>query len=389
MDFSFTEEQTRFRQEVVDFCQTMPQYMRSIVDPSIDPFYSPEFYRAAASKGLIGLHWPAKYGGQGRTWIEEAIFNEERAYNGTPFGPLHYGSVSLLGDFCLAYGTEEQKREYLPRIAKGEMQVARGFTEPDAGHDLASLQTSAVADGEDYIINGQKCYSTGAHLADYIFILARTDPNVPKEEGISLFIVDMNTPGVSVSPIWTVALRTNNVFFDSVRVPGRNLIGERSRGFEYIDKDPHFRYEMDLGVYAGDTRRVFHLLIQHLKEAEDRRLAKDPLVRQKLADMAVDIQVLRWMTYRVAWMRSVGSFPNHEVFMLKLFEGESQQRMYSIASEVLGLRGQLEMGSKHAPAGGLIAVFRGYSLIATLPGSPETLRNGIASRALGLPASPG
>jgi len=263
--------------------------------------------------------------------------------------------------------------------------VARGYTEPNAGYDLASMETYARTDGDDYVINGHKRFITGANVADYVFLMARTNLDAPKEKGISFFLVDLKTPGVSVSPIWTVALRTNDVFFDNVRVPGENVIGGKNRAFEYIDKDPHFRYETSLGLALGDLRRTFERFVRHVKE-DEHHLGKNPLVRQKLAELAIDIEVSRLMIYRVAWMRGEGLFPQYEIYVEKFCEAEASQKLTSIALEILGIFGQLERGSKYAPLRGMMSIYSRVNLISFLPGSPEILRNAIAQKALGLPA---
>jgi alkylation response protein AidB-like acyl-CoA dehydrogenase len=383
MKFGFSEEQLRFREEVRDFCLKTPRY--KLANPMEESFYSPEYYRDVAAKGWIGLQWPKQYGGQGRSWVETALFNEEMGYHRAPLGDLYYQTVGLFGDFCCSYGTERQKKDYLPRIARGEIKVARGYTEPNAGYDLASMETYARPDGDDYIINGHKRFITGANVADHVFLMARTDPDAPKEKGISFFVVDLKTPGISVSPVWTIALRTNDVFFDNVRVPGENMVGEKNRAFEYIDKDPHFRYETSLGLALGDTRRTFERFVRYVKE-EDKRLSQSPQVRQKLAEIATEIEILRLMTYRVAWMRSAGLSPKYEIYMEKFCEAETSQKLTSIAMEILGLFGQLEIGSKHAPLRGIMPIYSRTALISFLPGSPEILRNAIAQKALGLPA---
>ena len=383
MKFGFSEEQLRFREEVREFCLKTPRY--KLANPMEESFYSPEYYRDVAAKGWIGLQWPKQYGGQGRSWVETALFNEEMGYHRAPLGDLYYQTVGLFGDFCCSYGTERQKKDYLPRIARGEIKVARGYTEPNAGYDLASMETYARPDGDNYIINGHKRFITGANVADHVFLMARTDLDAPKEKGISFFVVDLKTPGISVSPVWTIALRTNDVFFDNVRVPGENMVGEKNRAFEYIDKDPHFRYETSLGLALGDMRRTFERFVRYVKE-EDKRLSQSPQVRQKLAEIATEIEILRLMTYRVAWMRSAGLSPKYEIYMEKFCEAETSQKLTSIAMEILGLFGQLEIGSKHAPLRGIMPIYSRTALISFLPGSPEILRNAIAQKALGLPA---
>ena len=386
MDFQFTEEQNRYRQELRDFFQNEPRGKR--VDWEIEENYSPEFYQKLAARGWIGLHWPVEYGGQGRDWVDLAIFNEELTSSGVPYGPMLYGTtIGCFGDLCVSYGGEREKKEYLPRIARGEIRVARGFTEPNAGHDLAAIATRAAADGDDFVINGQKIFITGASTADYIFLMTRTGPDIPKEEGITFFMVDLRTPGITISPLWTVAgFRTNEVFLEDVRVPKWNMIGERNKGWDYLTRDPYFRYVMVLGHSPGVLRVTLQALIWHFGEAgkDMQPPSRKELFRHRLAEMAIEIEILRLMTYHIASLRSKGLIADYQLYMLKLWEGELWQRMTNVAMQGLGLQAQLTRGSKHAVLRGMMeAAYRG-SLLMLLPGSSNTLRNGIAARGLGL-----
>ncbi|MFC1999731.1 acyl-CoA dehydrogenase family protein [Chloroflexota bacterium] len=383
MDFGFSAEQLRFRREVADFCLSRPKYQ--LVDTAEEWFYSPEYYRDLVAKGWIGLHWPRQYGGQGRNWLETVILNEELAYHGAPLGDLYYATIDLFGDFCLAHGSEQQRRNYLPRVTGGEIRAARAYTEPDAGYDLAVIETYARADGDDYVINGRKRFITGANVADYLFLLARTDRDAVKGKGISMFAVDTTTPGLTVTPLWSVAMRTNEVFLDDVRVPQEALLGEKGQALEYIDQDPHFRYEISLGSGLGEMRRTFNRLVRYVKKDEQRHLGENRQIRYRLADVAIDIQVMRLMTYRVAWMRSEGLVPQCEVYMQKICQAQLEQRMPEAAMEIFGLLGQIGIGSGYAPMRGMMAIRSSASLLSFLPGSSEILRTAIATKHLGLP----
>jgi len=384
MDFGLNEEQLRFRQEVSDFCVKARGY--PLADFMEESYFSPDYYREIAARGWIGLHWPREYGGQGRSWVDLVIFNEQVGYRGAPIGEIYYGTVGLFGDFCYAHGSEEQKKDYLPRITGGEIRFARAYTEPDAGYDLASVQTFARADGDDYIISGHKHYITGANAADYLFLLARTDPGAEKEEGLSFFIVDTKTPGITVSPMWSIVMRTNEVFLEDVRVPGRNLIGDKGRAFEYFDEDPHFRYETTPGFDLGGTSRLFERVVRHVKQDGGLGSRQRAQARQMLAEIAIDIEVSRLMTYRVAWMRDAGLFPKYEIYVHKLLQAELDQKLARLSTEIFGLLGQLDMGAKDAPLRGMMAMSLRTSLIQILPGSHEILRNAIARKGLHLHA---
>lgn len=351
--------------------------------------YAPDFYRKLADRGWIGLNWPREYGGQGRSWIETTIFHEEIGHSGAPIGPaLYCTTVGLFGNILLRYGSERQKHEYLPRITAGEMRVARGFTEPGAGHDLAAVETRAVADGDDYIIDGQKCFISSANVADHIFLMARTSPDRPKDEGITLFIIDINAPGITVRPLWTMAgFRTNEVFLDGVRVNKRDVIGEENRGWQHLNEDPFFRYVMIIGEPLGELRRVFDVLVWYAKELSGRQPSpgSDPLVRQRLAGLATEIEVLRLITYYAAYLRDKGLTGGCQPYMVKMFEGELWQRLSDFGMDLLGLLGPLGGASKHAFLYGMMEVLSRSSVLMLLPGSSEILRNAIAIEGLGLP----
>ncbi|HWQ27478.1 MAG TPA: acyl-CoA dehydrogenase family protein, partial [Dehalococcoidia bacterium] len=233
MDFRDTPEEAAFRKEVCEFLdRELPDALRNF-DPREDPGALREGLREwrkkLAARGWIAPAWPKEYGGAGLTVMQQFIMNEEFAEHRAPqVGGM---GVSMVGPTLIVHGNEEQKKEHLPRILSGEVQWCQGFSEPGAGSDLASLQTRAVRDGDDYIINGQKIWTSGAHMADWMFMLARTDPDAPKHKGISYFLVDMKSPGITVRPLVNMAgsAAFNEVFFDNVRVPARNRVGEENR----------------------------------------------------------------------------------------------------------------------------------------------------------------
>jgi len=386
MDFQFSEEQNRFRQELRDFFQNEPRGKR--VDWEIEENYSPEFYKKLAAKGWIGLHWPVQYGGQGRDWMDLAIFHEEMAGSAAPYGPMVYDTtVGTFGDLCVSYGDERNKKEFLPRITGGEIRVARGFTEPNAGHDLAAITTRAVADGGDFVINGQKTFITGAHIADYMFLMTRTGPDIPKEKGLTFFMLDLRTPGISVKPLRTLAgFRTNEVFLHEVRVPKRNMIGQENKAWDYLTQDPYFRYVMVLGRSPGELRLILQGLTWLFGEASKDMWppSKKELLRHRLAEIAIESEILRLMTYHIASLRSKRLTADYQLYMLKLWEGRLWQRIANVGMQIPGLHAQLARESKHAVLRGMAeAIYRG-SVLMHLPGSSNTLKNGIAARGLGL-----
>ncbi len=388
MDFRFTPEQDAFRQEIRDFlnAELTEEMRREMAERPEEGGFSPEFSRKLARKGLIGVAWPKEYGGKGLGYTERLIYNEEMTYAQAPVR-YHHMSERQMGPSIILYGTEEQKKDFLPRITAGEICFCAGYTEPGAGSDLASLQTRAVLDGDDFVINGQKTYTSGAHMAHYIWLACRTNPDVPKHKGVSVLIVDMKTPGVTVRPLITMSGgRFSEVFFDNARVPRRNLVGELNQGWYIVASNLDFERSGIERVAANAL--LFEKLVAYVSTAtvNGRRLADDPLVRNRLAETAVEFQVGRLLAYRVAWLMSQGKHPNHEASMSKVFGSELSQRMTSTAVQVLGLAGQLGQGSHWAPLNGtFFSPFLGAVSDTIRGGTSEVQRNIIASRGLGLP----
>ncbi len=390
MDFKFTEEQEKFRQEVRKFLEE--EIRRGSFQPSCDVWiqgYSPEFTKKVAQKGWIGLTWPKEYGGQGRSNIDRLILTEEMLRYGAP-AACHWFADRQVGRSIIAFGTEEQKKELLPKILRGEAYVGLGMSEPEAGSDLASLQTRATEDGDDYIIDGQKMWTSCAEFMNYIYLVARTDPEVPKHRGISEFIIKANLPGITVRPIIDITGTEawGEVFFDGVRVPKTCLIGEKNRGFYQILNQLDYEragLERLMGNYP-----LFDAIIQFTRETErnGKSLSEEPLIRQKLAQLQIEFEVGRLLTYRVVLVMEEGRAPNWEAAMTKAYCTAFEQHLADTAIEVLGLYGQLVAESKWAPILGMAPHSylgsKGYSLQA---GTSEILRNIVALRGLGLPES--
>ncbi len=390
MDFKFSEEQERFRQEVRDFLEG--ELRQGLWQPSCDAWimnYSPEFTKRVAAKGWIGLTWPKESGGQGRSYMERLILTEEMLRYGAP-AACHWFADRQIGGSILAYGTEEQKKELLPKILKGEAYVGLGMSEPEAGSDLASLRTKATEDGNDYVIDGQKMWTSGGRFMNYIYLVARTDPEAPKHRGISEFVVDKSLAGITTVPTIDItgSEAWNEVFFDSVRVPKSCLIGEKNRGFYQILNQLDYErsgLERLMGNYP-----LFAALIQFTKETKrnGKPLSQDTLIRHKLAQLQIEFEVGRLLIYRVGLVVDEGRAPNWEAAMAKAYSTTFEQHMASVAMEILGLYGQLLAESKLAPILGMAPHSylgsKGYSLQA---GTSEILRNIVALRGLGLPQS--
>jgi alkylation response protein AidB-like acyl-CoA dehydrogenase len=320
--------------------------------------------------------------------MQQLILNEERAYLGAPTTLSDMIGVQWIGATLMIYGTEEQKAKYLRGIGTAELIFCLGYSEPGAGSDLAAVQTRAVEDGDDFVINGQKIFTSLAHRADYCFLAARTDPDVQKHKGISMLIVDMKARGITVRPLINIVGSHcfNEVFFDDVRVPKKDLVGEKNRGWYYLATA--LNYERSGVALPAMNKRIIEELAKHAKEmpGDGGMLADDPIVRQKLAEMAIENEVSRLLCYRVAWLQSKGLVPSYEASMSLLFGGEVIRRIANTGMEMLGLYGHLTKNSKWTPLKGAIEHLYLSSLSAGIAGGTnEIQRNLIAILGLGLP----
>ena len=386
MEFRFSEEALAFEREVEAFLavEWSPEVRRR-VDASPDRYsMEREFRRKLAEKGWLTMSWPREYGGQERSYEEQYLFQEALNYVSAPGATV---GVQQVGPTLMTFGTDEQKATFLPRIAKGEIDFALGYTEPDAGTDLASLQLRAVRDGDDYVLNGIKRFTSAAHRAEYVWLAARTDPSAPKHRGISMFLVDLQTPGITVKPIWTMSgIRTNEVYWEDVRVPADALVGEENRGWYYAAHALDFE-RVSIFTVSG-VRAVFDALLRWAREegSDGTRPIDDGHVSRTLADYKVQIEVLQMLAYRNLGMIKRGEHPNHEASEVKIFSTELMQRLLQTGTKLLGPYGQLTPESERAPLGGRIE--QGYRA-AVMPtfgaGSNEVMRNIIATRGFGLP----
>jgi len=377
MDFSFTEEQERFRQEVIDFCKTERGDASS-------------FSGKIAERGWTGLSIPREYGGQGLGAVYRVIFMEEMAYWRAPITPYDYGvTISLLGNICMKHGSEGQKREWLPQIARGEIFCGQGYSEPQAGNDLAAIQTRAERQGDHYVINGQKMWIHDARTYKYTLLMARTDPDASPERGLSMFILDNRLPGVTVVPQLAMSGQlTPEVFLDNVKVLAENMLGEENRGWDYYLENKPFYWNKEQGAESGTMRRMLDDLVQYIKEArkDGRLLSQDPMVRQKLAEMATDLRIVRFLMYRMAWMETQGLDIFHISSIARVFHVEAWVRFISTAMQILGLGGQLQLREKYAPLRGVMEVlYRAGALQLMQRAGPSYIKSIIATHELGLP----
>ncbi|MCH7579668.1 MAG: acyl-CoA dehydrogenase family protein [Chloroflexi bacterium] len=387
MDFTFSDEEEKFREEVREFLrQELPADWDggAYGEGGGAEEVGPRITKKLAERKWLAMAWPKEYGGLGAPHMRQLIYNEEMSYHAAPGG--YSMGVAWVGPAVMLYGSEEQKQRFLPGITSGEDVWCTLYSEPEAGSDLASLQTSAVRDGDDFVINGQKIWTSGAQRSDWGWLAARTDPEAPKHKGISTFAVKMDTPGITVRPLINMAGQSgfSEVFFDNVRVPKENLVGELNRGWYQVAVALDFE-RSGIQAYAGG-RRTLERLVEFVQEHPDETVRRNPAIRHRLADRAVELAAGTNIAYRIPWMQSKGLIPNYEASISKLFGSEFSQRLALTGVQLLGMYGGLEPESKWAPMKGRLE--RGYlqavsSTIAA--GTSEVQRGIIATRGLGLP----
>ncbi len=380
MEFRYSTEENAFRDQVRSWLdENLPAgWQGSAGGEDEDWETSKAFIKRLANRGWVAPAWPVEYGGSGMSLMEQTIFKEELAYRRAPNG-IHIIAVGFVGPTVMTHGTEHQKRRHLPGITSGDTFWCQGFSEPGSGSDLASLQTRAVRDGDDFVVNGQKIWTSYAHRADWMILLARTDPDAPKHRGISYFLLDMKTPGITIRPLVNLAGRHgfNEVYFDNVRIPSTNMIGELNRGWYVATTTLDFERSAVSGV--ADAARQLDDLRAALRGTGGRH-------QNLLAQLAIENEVARGLSYRVLHLQQQGAVPNYEASVAKLFTSELKQRISSAAVSVFGLAGQLLPSDPRAPLEGSGALQYMDSVSATIAGGTSDIqRNIVATRGLGLP----
>ena len=393
VDFTDTKEEATFRTEVRDFIEeNSPRrdgegygFGRGGMNKEARKAF--EAWRdALVERGWIAPHWPEEYGGAGLSVKEQFILNQELAEAGT--GNVGGFGVMMLGPTLIIHGTDEQKEEHLSAILKGEVSWCQGWSEPGAGSDLASLQTRAIRDGDDFVINGQKIWTSGAQMADSMYMLARTDPDAPKHRGISFFLLDMKAPGVTVRPLEQMSGQAgfNEVFFEDVRVSSKAMVGEENRGW-YVGATLMDYERSGIGNSVGTQRRLTRLLNTAKELPQDQSmLQRNNNVRLTFADRFIDAAIALLFSQRIMSMQDRGQVPNHEASMAKLFSSEMGQRISALNIMLFGLYGNMMDRDREEAQKGAAA--RGYlqAVSATIAGgTSEIQRNIIATRGLGLP----
>jgi alkylation response protein AidB-like acyl-CoA dehydrogenase len=337
-----------------------------------------------AARGWIGLAWPKEFGGQELGHIERTIFTEEMTTYGAPTG-YHFIAERQMGPSLIRQGTEEQKHEFLSKIVNADVSFCIGMSEPGAGSDLASVQTRAVRDGDDYIVNGQKIWTSGAHLADWVWLVCRTDPDAPKHRGISILLVDLKSPGISIRPLINLSGSHgfNEVFYDNVRVPRKHLVGEENRGW-YVTAE-NLDYERSGIERIAGAGGLFRNLVTYARgRSSDERLHT---VRLALADRAIEYEVGRLLAYRVAWLLSRKQTPNYEASMSKAYGSEWTQRVARTGMSLVAAAGLAHTKEERALRAKIEQAYLSTVSATIAGGTSEIQRNIIATRGLGLPRS--
>jgi alkylation response protein AidB-like acyl-CoA dehydrogenase len=392
MDFAYSPEEEAFRQRLKDWLaenmKELPGWWgkRDQAGPEIDSDEYHQFsiwwHKKLYEGGFVGITWPKEYGGQGRTLLEQVIFYEEIAKHRAP-GLANGHGIGWVGPAMLAHGPEEMKQRFVPKILNADEIWCTFYSEPEAGSDMASVQTRAVEDGDFFVVNGQKVWNSGAHQADWAVLLVRTDPDAPKHRGISYLIVDMKTPGITVRPLRNITgtAEFNETFFDNVRVPKHQIIGEKNMGW-YVAAGALENERSSAGAAIARENGVRDLI----RLAREMGRNGDPTVRQKLAQFYIESGVLKYMALRGLSREIRYGRPGSEGAMGSLFSVEFNQRLQDFAMQLEGPYGRLLRGSKHAIDHGRwqygFLRSRGNTIET---GTTEIKRNIIAQRVLGLP----
>ncbi|HXC51981.1 MAG TPA: acyl-CoA dehydrogenase family protein [Candidatus Limnocylindrales bacterium] len=389
MYFDLTREQRALRDELRGyFAELMTPELTAEVARSEGG--GPLFRQAMRKMGRdkwLGIGWPTEYGGRGMGPIEQFLFADESQ---RAFFPFPFLTISTVGPTIQQYGTEEQRKTYLPRILAGEALFCIGYSEADAGTDLASLKTRATRDGDDWVIQGQKLWTSLADFADFVWLAARTNPDAPKHAGISMFIVDAKSPGFSHTPIGTIgSIRTNATYYDNVRVPASSLVGGEGNGWSLIVNQ--LNYERVSLMSAGIVGRLFEETAAWARDkhlADGSRVIDIPWVQLNLARVEAKLEVLRLINWRQAWNMEHGTFHFAEASAVKVFGSEFYIEAYGLLLEVLGAAGMIRRDSPEALIGGRIErMYRSMLILTFGGGTNEIQRDIIAMAGLEMPRS--
>lgn len=395
MDFNYSPEEEQFRKDLRQWLEgALPEgWGETVFEPEDEDeraMFRLDWERKLHSGGWSGINWPREYGGRGATLIERAIFAEEMARVRAPEG-LNIIGHNLAGTTILRHGSEAQKKRFLPKIISSEEVWCQGFSEPNAGSDLASVRTRAVLNGDRFIVNGQKIWTSFAQYSQWCFALVRTDPDAPKHKGLSFLLIDMASPGISIRPLRQISgeCEFNETFFDDVEVPAENIVGDINDGWriamttlayergpeDALGRQIRFKQELDKLVdTAIATRR------------SDVALVDDPIVRQQLARSITEVEIMRLNAVRTFSKYLNGEDRGPDASILKLYWSHAAQRMYESAMDILGPTAPIAASDALSAAGGRFQLSYLQSKAFTIySGSSEIQRNIIGERMLGLP----
>lgn len=385
MDFAFGPDEQRFREELRAFLdESLPDWWRGMFvdDPRAIPF-TRELCRELAARGWLTAAWPPEHGGRGASAWFQTVLREEMWAAEEPRGP-QYMNLNYIGPLVMRFGTPDQRARFLPPMARGEVIWCQGFSEPDAGSDLASLRTRAEDRGDHFVVDGTKIWTSYADApADWCLLLARTDPAAPRHDGISVLLVDMATPGITVRPIDTIAgpHEFNEVRFDGVVVPRDCLLGERDRGWGIVTAGLTFE-RVGIARYAR-AARVLELLVGH---ANRTGRSRDPSVRTRLADLRARCEAARLLAYRAVSLQARGEVPTAEAAIARMHATRLEQDVGHIGMELLGPTALLRAGDASAPLAGEVQRHFVRNIPTTIAaGALEIQKNVVARRGLGLP----
>jgi alkylation response protein AidB-like acyl-CoA dehydrogenase len=385
MDFRLSSDEEAFREEVISFLtQELSEDVRLEYEERglPGPLYH-AFLRKLGHRGWLTLTWPEEHGGLGRPPIYRFIMVEEMAKRGVEYRNV---AESIVAPSLMLCGSPQQKERFLPLIASGEAVFTLLYSEPHAGSDLASLELRASPEGDGYTLSGQKLFSSEADMAHYAWVASRTDPDAPKHRGISLFLVDMKTPGITVHPLISMAgdRRFNEVFLDNARIGRDALIGEENRGWYYVAAALDFeRATAGAAMFIGNATYLVSRMIDYVNN-NPWVLHSRPGLRSEISQRATELEVLRVLSYQVLSLMSGGHAPTYQASMVKLFGSELTQRLSGTAGAALGLYSQLGRASHRAPYGGELGLFYMRAVSDSIRGgTSEIQRNIIAIRGLG------
>lgn len=392
MDFRYPPFAEEFRSEVKSFLDEVitPEYLEEqrtrIVDTDGHGPATQFFVDKLRERGYLTMHWPKEFGGEGRSIYEQAVFAEEIAKAGASTFIIGHVGLTMVASALMVYGSDEQKRAILPKIASGEVNFCQMFSEPGAGSDLASLTTTAVRDGDDFVVNGSKIFITWGHLSTHGYLLARTGPDAPKHRGLTLFMLDMTTPGVDVRPLYLLhGGRHSLIYLENVRIPKSAIIGDVNRGWYHAAVTLDFERAGIGSITRGEHEIAKLLNFARTNSRGGMRLSAQPHLRDRLLKAYRDVRLSRALGLKVLDIQARGLVANAEASESNLHGKEAAGRLSETKSMVYGMHGQLKRGSPHAVADG-DGVKSWWVLAGRHPaGTEEIQKNIIAQRGLGMP----